>query len=89
MRIVVIGATGHVGGYLVPRLVRAGHEVVAVSRGQREPYRADEAWASVQRIDLDREAEDAAASGGDQLGGGREQPQAQAQAQGPTHVRPR
>jgi nucleoside-diphosphate-sugar epimerase len=35
-RIVVIGATGHVGSYLVPRLVRAGHEVVTLSRGDRE-----------------------------------------------------
>ena len=37
MRVVVIGATGHVGTYLVPRLVRGGHEVVALSRGEREP----------------------------------------------------
>jgi nucleoside-diphosphate-sugar epimerase len=29
MRIVVIGGTGHVGTYLVPRLVMAGHEVLA------------------------------------------------------------
>jgi len=29
MRMVVIGATGHIGTYLVPRLVAAGHEVVA------------------------------------------------------------
>ena len=33
MRIVVIGATGHIGGYLVPMLVEQGHDVVAVSRG--------------------------------------------------------
>jgi len=34
-RVVVIGATGHIGTYLVPRLVRAGHE------GRRaEPWRA-------------------------------------------------
>jgi nucleoside-diphosphate-sugar epimerase len=26
-RVVVIGATGHIGSYLVPRLVRGGHEV--------------------------------------------------------------
>ena len=37
-RITVIGGSGHVGTYLVPRLVEAGHEVVTVSRGQREPY---------------------------------------------------
>jgi nucleoside-diphosphate-sugar epimerase len=59
MRIVVIGATGHVGGYLVPRLVRAGHEVVAVSRGARNPYHDDPAWASVERLLIDREAGDA------------------------------
>ena len=58
-RIVVIGATGHVGGYLVPRLVRAGHDVIAVSRGQRAPYRADDAWQQVTRLELDREAGDA------------------------------
>lgn len=58
-RIVVIGATGHVGSYLVPRLVRAGHTVVAVSRGIRSPYREDAAWRHVQRIERDREAGDA------------------------------
>ena len=28
MRVVIIGGSGHVGTYLVPRLVEAGHEVV-------------------------------------------------------------
>lgn len=60
MRIVVIGASGHVGGYLVPRLVDAGHEVFAISRGLAIPYRADRAWDRVTRVTLDREAEDAA-----------------------------
>jgi nucleoside-diphosphate-sugar epimerase len=58
-RVVVIGATGHVGGYLVPRLVEAGHEVIAISRGLSAPYRDDPAWESVQRVALDREAGDA------------------------------
>ncbi|MDQ6752967.1 MAG: NAD-dependent epimerase/dehydratase family protein [Actinomycetota bacterium] len=62
MRVVVIGATGHVGGYLVPRLVAAGHQVVAISRGLRRPYRAHPAWQQVTRIAADREAEDAAGS---------------------------
>ena len=44
----VVGATGHVGSWLVPDLVRAGHEVVAFSRGTREPYRADDAWGDVR-----------------------------------------
>ncbi|HEY3880184.1 MAG TPA: NAD-dependent epimerase/dehydratase family protein [Trebonia sp.] len=38
-RVVVIGATGHIGTYLVPRLVDRGHEVIAISRGARGPYR--------------------------------------------------
>ena len=64
MRVVVIGATGHIGTYLVPRLVRAGHRVVAVSRGEREPYRADPAWAEVERFTVDRGAEEAAGAFG-------------------------
>ena len=59
MRVAVIGATGHVGSYLVPRLVRAGHEVVAVTRGLSQPYHPDPAWEAVQRVQLDREAGDA------------------------------
>ncbi len=58
-RVVVIGATGHVGTYLVPRLVRAGHEVIALSRGEREPYRPAPEWRAVRRAQIDREAEDA------------------------------
>jgi nucleoside-diphosphate-sugar epimerase len=59
MRVLVIGATGHVGGYLVPSLVRAGHEVVAMSRGKQEPYRTDEAWSSAETVRIDRAAADA------------------------------
>jgi nucleoside-diphosphate-sugar epimerase len=55
-RIVVIGATGHIGTYLVPRLVRAGHDVIAVSRGNSEPYLPDPAWARVEPAVLDRRA---------------------------------
>ena len=60
MRIVVVGATGHIGTHLVPRLVGAGHEVVALSRGTREPYQPHPAWESVERVVADRDAEDAA-----------------------------
>jgi len=69
MRVVVIGGTGHVGSFLVPRLVRAGHEVVNLSRGQREPYVADEAWRSVRQLVADRSAEEAAGSFGDRVAG--------------------
>jgi nucleoside-diphosphate-sugar epimerase len=40
--------------------VGAGHQVVAISRGLQEPYRAHPAWDSVERITADRAAEDAA-----------------------------
>lgn len=59
-RVVIIGATGHVGGYLVPRLVGAGHEIVAISRGLSRPYRRHHAWKDVTRVELDRHEGDAA-----------------------------
>src|SRR5690242_15629239 len=68
-RVVVIGSTGHIGSYLVPRLVRAGHEVVAVSRGEREPYHEAAEWRSVRRVTADREAEEAAGSFGERIAG--------------------
>lgn len=63
-RVVVIGATGHVGSYLVPRLVRAGHEVVALSRGTRQPYHGAPEWAHVRHVTVDREADEAAGTFG-------------------------
>ena len=63
-RVVVIGATGHVGTYLVPRLVRAGWEVVALSRGEREPYTPAAEWRSVERVQVDRDAEEQAGTFG-------------------------
>ncbi len=59
MRVVIIGGTGHVGTYLVPRLVEAGHQVVAIDRGQSKPYRPHAAWAEVERVQADREVDDA------------------------------
>lgn len=56
MRTVIIGATGRIGSWLVPRLVRGGHEVVAVSRGERRPYHDAPEWRSVQQVTLDRSA---------------------------------
>ncbi len=54
--VVVIGATGHVGTYLVPRLVEAGHQVIAVSRGTLEPYLPHAAWKSIETRQMDRAA---------------------------------
>ena len=58
VRVVVIGGTGHIGTYLVPRLLREGHEVVSVSRGRRSPYPGDGLgggpWTQVEQVALDR-----------------------------------
>ncbi len=59
MRVLIIGATGHVGTYLVPALVRAGHDVVAMSRGIRAPYASDAAWAQVENVVADRAVQEA------------------------------
>jgi nucleoside-diphosphate-sugar epimerase len=59
MRVVIIGGAGHVGTYLVPRLVEAGHEVINISRGHRAAYRPHAAWKSVRQVAADRAAEDA------------------------------
>lgn len=59
-RIVVIGGSGHVGSYLVPRLVELGHEVVNVSRGSATPYCPHFAWAAIESVTLDRAAEEKA-----------------------------
>lgn len=67
MRVVVIGATGHIGTYLVPRLVQDGHEVVAISRGQATPYSESVLWEKVKRVNLDRDAEDQAGTFGQRV----------------------
>lgn len=59
MRVVVIGGSGHIGTYLIPRLIGAGHEVINVSRGQREPYTPHGAWQRVTTVVADRTAEEA------------------------------
>ena len=67
MRVVVIGGTGHIGTFLVPRLVDAGHDVIVVNRGQRQPYLADRAWNSVRHIEMDRAAGDNAGTFGSDI----------------------
>jgi nucleoside-diphosphate-sugar epimerase len=67
MRVVVVGASGHIGSYLVPLLVDAGHEVVTVSRGQSEPYRRRSVWERTEQIVADRQAEDQAGTFGKRI----------------------
>lgn len=40
MNVVIIGGTGHVGTYLVPRLVMAGYPGNYVSCGERKLYQS-------------------------------------------------
>ena len=67
MRVLIIGGTGHVGTFLVPRLVAAGHDITCVSRARRQPYQPHAAWARVRHVTLDREAEEAAGSFGERI----------------------
>ena len=53
-KVVIIGGAGHVGTYLVPRLVAAGHQVTNITRGLARPYHAHAAWAEVRQVALDR-----------------------------------
>jgi nucleoside-diphosphate-sugar epimerase len=59
MRVIVIGGTGHIGTYLSPLLEEAGHEVISVSRGTRQPYHSHEAWSKIRCVTLDRSEEEA------------------------------
>jgi len=60
VRTLVIGGGGHIGSFLVPRLVRAGHEVTTISRGTGRRYTDGPEWSQVTEIRADRAAEDAA-----------------------------
>lgn len=63
-RVVIIGGSGHVGTYLVPRLVEAGFDVVNVSRGERKPYQLHAAWKDVRTVQADRDSEEKAGTFG-------------------------
>jgi nucleoside-diphosphate-sugar epimerase len=67
MRVVIIGGSGHIGTYLVPMLVKSGHEVINVTRGQSEPYLPHMAWKQVQQIVVDRAEDDKAGTFGGRI----------------------
>ena len=69
MRVVVIGGSGHIGSFLVPRLVRAGHEVVNISRGSTSPYLDAPEWRDVRQVVTDREQEDVEGTFGGRVSG--------------------
>lgn len=65
MRVLVLGGTGHIGTFLIPRLVAAGFDVTCVSRAKRQPYAEHAAWSRVQMVTVDRAAEEAAGTFGE------------------------
>jgi len=67
MKVVVIGGTGHIGTYLIPRLVNAGHQVISVSRKQREPYQPHASWQHVTQVTIDRTEAEEKGNFGDQI----------------------
>ncbi|WP_022910516.1 NAD-dependent epimerase/dehydratase family protein [Aestuariimicrobium kwangyangense] len=67
MRIIVIGGSGHIGSFLIPRLVRGGHQVVNISRGTSNPYVDAPEWQQVEQVVADRQREDAEGSFPDRL----------------------
>jgi len=67
MRAIVIGGTGHIGTYLVPRLVRLGFEVVNISRSKRDPYHLHGAWKEVTQVQIDRRSEETAGTFGKKI----------------------
>src|ERR1700676_2421281 len=67
MRVLVIGGTGHIGTYLIPRLVASGFEVFNVSRSKRAPYLDHGAWKSVTTVELDREEQERSGQFGKQM----------------------
>jgi nucleoside-diphosphate-sugar epimerase len=68
MRVIILGGTGHVGTYLVPRLVCAGHDVISISRNRRQPYQPGAAWDRVKQLTIDRVFAEAAGNFGEQVG---------------------
>jgi len=66
-RVILIGGSGHVGTFLVPRLVAAGHQVVNVSRGRRSAYQPSAAWAQVETVAIDRDSEEQEGSFGQSI----------------------
>lgn len=58
MKVVLIGGTGRIGSYLVPRLVKAEYQVISVSRGLRQPVKKSHVWSDVEKIIMDRNVEE-------------------------------
>ena len=67
MRVAIIGGTGHIGSFLTPRLFEAGHSVICISRGLKEPYRQHAAWQLIEWVEMDRAVEEEAGRFGERV----------------------
>lgn len=66
-RIVVIGGSGHIGSYLLPRLVDLDHEVINVSRGLAKPYQPCYTWKEITNVNIDRDSAEQSHTFGTQI----------------------
>jgi nucleoside-diphosphate-sugar epimerase len=67
MHVVIIGGTGHIGSFLTPMLVEAGHRVTCVSRQLRVPYCGHSCWQTIAYLSLDRAVEERAGTFGQRI----------------------
>ena len=49
MKVCVIGGTGHIGRFLTPGLVRDGHQVTLITKGETKQT-ADPEWTQVNAV---------------------------------------
>lgn len=56
-KVIVIGGTGHIGRFLTPMLVKAGYEVIVITRGQTTLLEVD-AWKSVKLVNANYRRDD-------------------------------
>lgn len=56
-KVIVIGAYGHIGTFLVPMLVKAGYEVIGISRGKSQPYIDSPYFKKVTHVVMDRKGD--------------------------------
>ncbi|MBC7218092.1 MAG: NAD-dependent epimerase/dehydratase family protein [Candidatus Caldatribacterium sp.] len=55
-KVLVLGGTGHIGSYLVPRLASLGYEVFVYAKGVTKPYPHSPLWERVTLIPGNPEA---------------------------------
>ncbi|TIL67849.1 MAG: NAD-dependent epimerase/dehydratase family protein, partial [Mesorhizobium sp.] len=49
MRVLVTGGTGHIGSYIIPELIAAGHEVIGLARSDTSATAVSALGAKVRR----------------------------------------